>query len=95
MDFRGYTLISDLDGTLLDDNKKISDGNLEAISYFQSKGGKFALATGRAPLRAAMFKNIVKTDIPSIFLNGILISDFHTDEVFLEKHIDNCIYEIS
>ncbi len=95
MDFNGYTLISDLDGTLLDDNKNISDGNREAISYFQAHGGKFALATGRAPIRADMFKDIIKTDIPSIFLNGILISDFHTGEVFLEKHIDDCIYNIA
>lgn len=42
-------IFSDLDGTLLDDNKNVSKENLEAINYAQDKGVKFIVCTGRAP----------------------------------------------
>ncbi len=46
--FDGYVIYSDLDGTLLNNNKEVSDENKEFINYFIENGGKFSIATGRA-----------------------------------------------
>lgn len=40
-------IVSDMDGTLLKHNGKISDVNLEAIRYAQKQGAEFVIATGR------------------------------------------------
>ena len=45
--FEGYLLVSDMDGTLLNSEKKISKENLNAIDYFVKEGGTFTVATGR------------------------------------------------
>ena len=46
-------LFTDLDGTLLDSQKNISQGNLEAIRDMTDKGHKFVIATGR-PIQSAI-----------------------------------------
>lgn len=45
--FDGYLLVSDMDGTLLNSNGKLSEENKKAIEYFVDNGGQFTLATGR------------------------------------------------
>lgn len=42
-------IFCDLDGTLFDDNKQISDLNLEAIYKARAAGVKFVVCTGRLP----------------------------------------------
>jgi len=46
-------LCVDLDGTLLDDDKNISTGNIKAIEEMIARGHKFAIVTGR-PLTSAL-----------------------------------------
>lgn len=46
-------LFTDLDGTLLDSKKNISEGNLEAIDELIKSGHKFVIATGR-PIQSAI-----------------------------------------
>ena len=45
-------IVTDLDGTLLRDDKTISDFTIDIIKKYQSKGGIFVAATAR-PVRAA------------------------------------------
>ena len=40
----------DLDGTLLRNDKTISEENLHAIEYFKQEGGLFTFVTGRPPM---------------------------------------------
>ena len=47
----------DLDGTLLDKGKYISDKNIEAIRFAQKRGIEVVIATGRANFDA---QNILK-----------------------------------
>ena len=47
MKFSGITILTDMDGTLLDSNKKISEKNLNMIEYFRQNGGTFTIASGR------------------------------------------------
>ena len=68
--FDGYVIFSDLDGTLLNDNKEVSKENKKAIEYFIENGGKFSIATGRAIDSVSKYIESVKTDLPIITYNG-------------------------
>ncbi len=46
--FKGYMIISDLDGTFLGAHASLVERNREALDYFRSEGGLFTFATGRA-----------------------------------------------
>lgn len=59
MKYKDIILLSDLDGTLLDTNNRISKKNQDAIEYFILNGGRFGVATDRSPMNCAQFiKNI-------------------------------------
>ena len=47
--FNGILICTDLDGTLLDNEKHVSKENIEAIEYFKKNGGLFTFLTGRMP----------------------------------------------
>ena len=51
--FDGILICTDLDGTLLANDKSISDENLRAIEYFKENGGYFTFVTGRTPFYTA------------------------------------------
>ncbi len=48
--FKGLLLLTDLDGTLLRNDKSVSVENLDAIEYFKQEGGTFTVVSGRAPV---------------------------------------------
>ncbi len=68
-------LFIDIDGTLLDDNHQIPQGNIEAIQKVSAKGIPVILATGRPPLGAYYIQDKVGVDTPLICCNGSLIVD--------------------
>lgn len=68
--FQGMLLVTDLDGTLLKDDKTISKENLKAIEYFKENGGKFTIVTGRVPAALAGIDDIVKPNAPIGCVNG-------------------------
>jgi Cof subfamily protein (haloacid dehalogenase superfamily) len=98
--FEGILLVSDMDRTLLTDDFKIPERNIDAINRFIEKGGRFSLATGRSASSAEKYLDKVKTNAPSILSNGASIYDFNTHkiiwntalplsaEVMLQKIID-------
>ncbi len=47
MNFDNVIIMTDIDGTLVTDQKKILDRDMEAINRFRRGGGTFTLATGR------------------------------------------------
>lgn len=71
--FEGMLLASDMDGTLLDKNRRISPRNEEAIRYFTDEGGLFSLATGRTPQAVQAYWAQLPCNAPCILLNGALI----------------------
>ena len=73
--FEGYVIYSDLDGTLLNNKKEVSDENKKAINYFIENGGKFSIATGRAFEATEKYIEGVRIDIPAIVYNGGMIYD--------------------
>ena len=43
--FDGILICTDLDGTLLKNDKSVSEENLRAIEYFKREGGRFTFVT--------------------------------------------------
>lgn len=63
-------IASDLDGTLLNNNHKVSEANVRAIQKAMDKGVKFVVVTGRSYDAANMPIKEVGITCPIITLNG-------------------------
>lgn len=90
-------LFVDLDGTLLDDNKDITPGNLEAIQKAADQGHAVVITTGR-PLYSTIFQleklHMDKPGCYAITSNGALIYDAYTRETIFQTGVDrSCIRE--
>ena len=86
-DFSDVMIITDLDGTLLPENKILSEKDLEAIKRFRSDGGKFTIATGRTIQSADRYIKELEIDIPVILYNGSLIYDVQKQEVLFTDEL--------
>ncbi len=73
--FEGVLIVTDLDGTLLRNDKSLSEENLRAIRYFQKEGGLFSFVTGRVPRGAKAVAETVKPNAPCGHGNGGVIYD--------------------
>ncbi|NGP44466.1 HAD family phosphatase [Bacillaceae bacterium SIJ1] len=93
--FSGILLVSDMDGTLLDSDKRISRENKKTIDYFVEHGGTFTLATGRMPESAMHYLNDVTINAPGIFYNGGTIFDLHTNKVLYQETLSNHAVELT
>ena len=83
--YDGYYLYCDLDGTLLDDEKRISTENREAILSFIRQGGRFGVATGRVPGGIGAVERDLPINAPCILYNGAGLYDFF-EQRFLAMH---------
>lgn len=88
MKFDGITIISDMDGTLLTKDKKISGENMKAIDYFRKNGGTFTIASGRIYKKVNIYAEDLKLDVPYISHNGAVIYDYANKEILLKKTLD-------
>lgn len=70
-------VVTDLDGTLLDENKEISDEAVQAIRGLRDRGILFTFITGRPWCAAVRFARRAGIDLPVITCNGAVI---HRDE---------------
>ena len=68
--FDGILICTDLDGTLLGSDHKVSRENREAIEYFESEGGYFTFITGRPPMIVGDIYEEAKPNAPFGCLNG-------------------------
>ena len=92
--FDGFLLCTDMDGTLLTTDKRISEENKQAIEYFKSEGGLFTFATGRTFEGANPIIEQYTPDIPMIAFNGAAIYDINKKEVLFSQAIDSNITKI-
>lgn len=77
MDFKNVIFMTDLDGTLLTDDKRILDKDMEAITRFREGGGIFTAATGRGYAMARrIVEDLLHLDVPSVLFNGAGVYDF-------------------
>ena len=83
-------LFTDLDGTLLTDNKTILDVDMKAIEEMHACGHKLVLCTGRPLTSAKRLAQKYGFDKPGYFLvsfNGGLIFDYATEQSILTRYI--------
>lgn len=76
----------DMDGTLLNKRKKISEKSKEVIKNAHKKGIEIVVTTGRIYNSAAYFSHIIGVKSPVIAANGAIVR---------EKNNDNIIYKAS
>lgn len=86
--FEGYILVSDMDGTLLNDKRKISDEDKNAINYFEENGGLFTIATGRMLEAASRFARELNLSLPIILYNGSKVYDYSNEKVIKEYFLE-------
>ena len=77
----GLLLVTDMDGTMLTTDKRISDENITAIRAFQKAGGRFSIATGRSIPSLEHYVHLLQIDTPVILYNGGAIYDYEKREI--------------
>lgn len=92
--FDGVLLVTDLDGTLLRDDKSVSAENLRAIEYFKSEGGLFTFVTGRVPQGALPAYEQVLPNAPCGCSNGSCIYDYRTGELLWHRELSRSVLQI-
>lgn len=85
-----YKLLAlDLDGTLLNSGKKISEGNINAIREYQKAGGRVIYSTGRSYTGARSYMDILNPTAPVITNNGgILVQHGDNPEILFEQGLE-------
>lgn len=87
-----YKLIAmDMDGTLLNSNKQVSDYTKEVLRKAADKGVKLVICTGRIFTSAKSYARIIGTKAPIIASNGAYIREKDREEVIYEKYLNNDI----
>ena len=92
--FEGILLCTDLDGTLLRNDKSISRENIEAIEYFMSEGGYFTFITGRLPYFVQDIYNALNPNAPLGCINGGGIYDHKRGEYLWTRELSKECYEL-
>lgn len=93
MFFLDYKLICmDMDGTLLNNEKEISERSINAIKAAQKKGVKAAICTGRLFTSADYYASLIGTKVPVIAANGAYIREKDEDRIIYKSplSIEKC-----
>lgn len=84
-----YKLIAlDMDGTLLNENKKISNANLEAIKFARKKGIKVVLATGRPTKGIEKYLkelNLIDDNEYAVSYNGAVVQEVKSGKIIAQN----------
>lgn len=91
--FEGILLVTDLDGTLFNKGD-VSPENCEAIRYFQSEGGLFAVASGRAPSWLPKWRERFVPNTWSATFNGAILCDADGTNYVFDQPADPAIVPI-
>ena len=95
--FDGVLLASDFDNTLLYTEDALRTGapvppllgrDRKALEYFMARGGRFAIATGRALAAFINFADAVPMNAPGVVCNGAAIYDFAKGEYLETAMLD-------
>lgn len=85
--------VTDLDGTLMRGDLKISDFSIKTINGLVEKGMAFTYATARAIVSARTITDQLKLKLPVITRNGAVLADNNTGKIiekalFTESEVD-------
>lgn len=77
--------VSDLDGTLLHSNEKLSDYSIAALNRLIGEGMFFTYATARSHVTASNITKKLTAALPLILYNGAFMKNMKTGEVLLSN----------
>lgn len=84
-----YKLIAiDLDGTLLDSKKRISQDNMEMVNRLISLGYQVVIATGRRYYSAKTMVKNLDSHLVIMANNGNIVRNSFNDEILMSKFLD-------
>lgn len=92
--FEGILFCTDLDGTLLREDKTISKENLDAIEYFKKEGGIFTFVTGRTPSIVVDIYKTIKPNAPFGCINGGGIYDYINQKYIWTQALPYSVLEL-
>ena len=79
--------VFDLDGTLLNSKKEITEKTLQSINNLSKQNIKYTIATGRIDILAKKYQKIIGSTLPIISCNGSIIRDLN-DKIYHMEIID-------
>lgn len=82
--------VTDLDGTLLGKDQRISIRSADVINRLRERGMLFSYATARSTITASKIAQDIRSDIPIIVYNGAFIMESHTRRVLMENYFERC-----
>jgi Cof subfamily protein (haloacid dehalogenase superfamily) len=92
--FDGILLCTDLDGTLLRNDKSISPENRAAIAYFKREGGYFTFVTGRMPSYVWDMYRTVQPNAPVGCVNGGGLYDYENERYLWTHGLSRDVMEL-
>lgn len=93
MDFSKVIIMTDLDGTLLTDDKRILQKDLDAVDRFRKGGGLFTVATGRGYAMARRIIEQLRLNMPAVIFNGASVYDFRCSKPLWNCTIEDGAYD--
>jgi hypothetical protein len=80
-------IVLDVDGTLVDRERRIPADTLRALQAARAQGLRVTLATGRMYASARPYADRIQADAPLILYNGARIQDRATGSVLFSAHL--------
>lgn len=94
MDFSKTVFVTDMDGTLLNKSKTVTDDNLKMIRRYQDEGGLFGIATGRPIHTTLRYLDTLKPDLPLILYNGCIVYDYKAEKIIHATYLPDVARDI-
>jgi len=85
--------ISDMDGTLLQSNGKMSEFTKEKLNEFYNKGIPFSVATARSMISAMPILQGVHFAAPIVLMNGVFVYDTETKRAVKYHEIEHSVLQ--
>ena len=85
--------ISDMDGTLLQSNGKMSEFTKEKLNEFHNKGIPFSVATARSMISAMPILQGVHFAAPIVLMNGVFVYDTETKRAVKYHEIEHSVLQ--
>lgn len=85
--------ISDMDGTLLQSNGKMSEFTKEKLNEFYKKGIPFSVATARSMVSAMPILDGVHFAAPIVLMNGVFVYDTETKKAVKYHEIEHSVLQ--
>ncbi|WP_027086207.1 HAD family hydrolase [Cohnella panacarvi] len=81
--------VSDMDGTLLNDEQRVNPESVRILNGLIDKGLQFTVATARSYESATRLLAGLNLHLPGIFINGVFIADPHSGRIIESHYLSN------